>query len=378
MRNKDGPQAGLRSGVFHTVLILLGLGLVMVYSASAVLAREQGLEYNPYFFKQCFAAAVGLVAMTIVMHADYRLLSKPIVVYAIVLSVLVLLVAVLFAPAINNSRRWLFVGGISIQPSEIAKPVLVAFIAYQIARKKERLSSYAFLIPASFATALMATLVLMGGDLGTSVLLCIPPFLMIVLAGISMRFLAIGAGMLLPIVGVSIMLVPYRLERWLAFRNPEADPQGSGFQALQSLIAIGSGGLFGLGPGNSMQKLFFLPSPHADFIFSILAEELGMIGALVLLGLFGVLLWRGVVAGLGAPDDLGRYLAWGLTSMIVVQALLHVSVALSLLPTTGVPLPLISHGGSSMVITLTACGLVLNVSKHSLSRHPTEVSWLAA
>ena len=146
---------------------------------------------------------------------------------------------------------------------------------------------------------------------------------------------------------------------------------------LQSLIAVGSGGLFGLGPGNSMQKLYFLPSPHADFIFSIVAEELGLIGALGLLALFGVLLWRGVVAGIRAQDDLGRYLAWGFTALLVVQALLHVSVALGLLPTTGIPLPFISHGGSSLVVTLTACGVILNVSQHRLFQRPPEESWLS-
>ncbi len=363
--------------LFTAVMLLLGLGLVMVFSASAALARERGLAYNPFFVKQCMAAAIGLAAMFLVMHVDYRWLRRPVVAYALGLGALALLVAVLFAPTLNNSRRWFFVGGVSVQPSELAKVALVAFIAYQIDRKKDRLSSYAFLIPASFATALAATLVLAGRDLGSAVLLCLPPFLMIVLAGISLRYLAIGGAMLLPVIGVAILLVPYRLKRWTAFLDPESDPLGSGFQVLQSLIAVGSGGLFGLGPGNSMQKLYFLPSPHADFIFSIVAEELGFIGSLVVIGLFGVLLWRGVLAGARVHDDLGRYLAWGLTAMLVAQALLHISVALALLPTTGIPLPLISHGGSSLVATLIACGIILNVSQHAVSP-PWGKAWLAA
>ncbi|HEX9737286.1 MAG TPA: putative peptidoglycan glycosyltransferase FtsW [Thermoanaerobaculia bacterium] len=364
--------------LFTTVLLLAGLGLVMVFSASAVMAKGRGFALNPFFVKQCLAAAIGLAAMFAVMHADYRWLRRPAVVYALLLGALVLLVAVLFAPTLNNSRRWFFVGGVSVQPSELGKLALVAFVAYQVERKKDRLSSYGFLIPASFATALMATLVLMGGDLGTAVLLCLPPLVMIVLAGVSWRFLLVGAGMLLPILGVSVLLVPYRLRRWLAFFDPESDPLGSGFQVLQSLIAVGSGGLFGLGPGNSVQKLYFLPSPHADFIFAIIAEELGLLGALGLLALFAVLLWRGVLAGFQAPDDLGRYLAWGFTSLLVVQALLHASVALALVPTTGIPLPFISHGGSSLVTTLVACGVILNVSQHRLTRHPLEASWLTS
>lgn len=364
--------------LFTSVLLLLGLGLVMVYSSSAALANEQGLTHNPYFVKQCLGALIGLATMFVVMHVDYRHLKSPFVVYPALLGVLVLLVAVLFAPTLNNSRRWLFVGGVSMQPSELAKLVLVSFIAYQIYRKKDRLSSYAFLIPVSFATALTATLVLMGGDLGTSVILCLPPFVMIVLAGISLRFLLIGGAMLLPVVLVSILRVPYRFERWMAFLDPASDPLGKGFQPLQSLIAIGSGGIFGLGPGNSMQKLYFLPSPHADFIFSIIAEELGFAGAVVVLGLFATLLWRGVAAGYRAPDDLGRYLAWGFTVQLVTQALLHISVALSLVPTTGIPLPFLSHGGSSLVTSLVACGMILNVSQHRLSRPLMERTWLTA
>ncbi len=350
--------------LFATVLLLTGLGLVMVYSASVLIARERGLAVNLLFAKQLVAAAIGIVAMLVMMHVDYRLLRRPAVIYTLLAGMLVLLIAVLFTPELNESRRWFFIGGISVQPSELAKLVLVLFIAYQIDRKLDRLDSYAFLLPCALATGLMAALVFLGRDLGTPVLICVPAFLMIFAAGVSWRYLALGAGILLPLASLAVIFEPYRLRRFLAFLNPEADPRGFGFQPLQSLIAVGSGGVFGLGPGNSMQKLYFLPSPHADFIFSIVAEELGLLGAAGVLALFALLLWRGVAAGLAAPDTFGRYLAWGLTAMVVAQALVHVSVALSLLPTTGVPLPLISHGGSSLVTTLAACGLILNVSQH--------------
>ncbi|MCP4663010.1 MAG: putative lipid II flippase FtsW [bacterium] len=350
--------------LFVTVLTVTGFGLVMVYSASAVIARERGLSINPFFIKQTIAAALGIALMLVVMHIDYRLLRRPGLVYALVFGVLVLLVAVLFAPTLNNSRRWFFIAGISVQPSELAKLALVPFVAYQIDKKIDRINSYGFLIPTSFATALMASLILAGRDLGTAMLLCLPPFILLILAGISTRYLLAGWAMLLPLIVGAIMLAPYRLKRLLTFLDPEADPLDGGFQLLQSLIAVGSGGIFGLGPGNSVQKLFFLPSPHADFIFSIVAEELGLLGALFVVTLFGVLLWRGVRAGVRAPDALGRYLAWGFTAFLVLQALVHMSVALALVPTTGLPLPFISHGGSSLVTTLVACGVILNVSQH--------------
>lgn len=352
-------------GLFSAVLALLGLGLVMVYSASVVLARSAGDGVNPYFLKQVAAALLGLLAMAAAMHFDYRELRRPAVVYGLLGLVLLVLVAALFAPTLNNTRRWLYVGGISFQPSELAKLVLVLYVAYQLDRKSDRVNSVSLLVPCAFATTLAAGLILLGRDLGSALLVLLPPFVMVYLAGLSWRFLAIGGAVVAPMAAVAVLLEPYRLRRLFAFVDPEKDPLGWGFQPLQSLIAVGSGGLTGLGPGNSVQKLYFLPSPHADFIFSIVAEELGFLGAAVVLGLVGVLLWRGLAAGTTAPDAFGRYLAWGLTTLIVVQALLHVSVALSMLPTTGIPLPLVSHGGSSMLVTLIACGLLLNVSQHA-------------
>ncbi len=351
-------------GLFATVLLLTGLGLVMVYSASAVLVRESRLSYNPLFVKQSIAALLGLAAMMAAMHVDYRLLRRPIVIYSLMFGVMVLLAAVLFTPEINNAQRWFFIAGVSVQPSELAKLVLIPYIAYQIDRKSDRLDNYACLVPCAGATAVLALLIILGRDLGTTILICIPPVVMLFLAGLRLRYLVAGGLFLLPMAALAVASEPYRIKRFTAFLAPENDPQGAGFQVLQSLIAVGSGGIFGLGPGNSLQKLYFLPSPHADFIYSIVGEELGLLGALAVLSLFAIFLWRGVVAGQRAPEQFGRYLAWGFTSLVVIQALIHVSVSLSLLPTTGVPLPLISHGGSSLLTTLVACGLVLNVSQH--------------
>jgi cell division protein FtsW len=349
--------------LFTTVVLLMFFGLVMVYSASAALSRDHGLGH--FLIKQSLAAGLGLLLMGWLMHVDYRRLREPAVIYTLLGLCLVLLVGVLFSPQLNATRRWFFLAGVSIQPSELAKLALIPFLAYQIEKKEERVNQLSFLIPAGFFTALTASLILLEPDMGTAVLLCATFFLMIFLAGLSWRYILAALAVVPPLLGALVMMEPYRRQRLFAFLDPEKDPLGSGFQALQSLIAVGSGGVFGLGPGKSMQKLFFLPHPESDFIFSIVAEELGMIGALAVVVAFAVLAWRGLAAGAKAPDAFGRYLGWGLTGVLVIQALLNVSVSVALLPTKGIPLPFISYGGSSLVVTLCICGVLLNLSQHA-------------
>lgn len=347
--------------LFTSVAVLVGLGLAMVYSASAIVAG--GRPEGP-LLKQAVAAGIGLVGMLAAMHVDYRRLNRRWVIYSLVGGVLVLLVAALLSPELNNARRWLFIGSFSVQPSELAKLALVAYLAYQISKQEESGFSRAMLLPAGMVAALMAGLVFFGRDLGSAMLLGAVTALMLFLAGLPWLYLGAGLLTLAPMVAASILLVPYRRRRLLAFLDPEQDPLASGFQTLQSLIAVGSGGLFGLGLGESVQKLYFLPYPHSDFVFAIVGEELGMLGALGVLALFGIFLWRGLRAGHRAPDTFGRFLAWGLTGAVVVQALIHISVALALMPATGITLPFISYGGSSLVVTMTACGVILNVSQH--------------
>jgi cell division protein FtsW len=349
--------------LFTTVVLLLSFGLVMVYSASAALARGHGI-FSSFLIKQTLAAGVGLVLMIILMSVDYRHFRRPAVVYTLMGLELMLLVAVFFAPELNATRRWIFVAGVSIQPSELAKLALVPFLAYLIEKREEQVNSPAFLLPAALFTCLLAGLILLQPDMGTAVLLGTTAFLLAFLAGLSWKYLACAFALVPPLIAALVWMEPYRRERLFAFIDPEKDPLGSGFQALQSLIAVGSGGVFGLGAGKSMQKLYFLPHPESDFIFSIVAEELGMLGALAVVAAFGVLAWRGVRAGLKAPDLLGRYLGWGFTGVLVIQALINVSVTIALLPTKGIPLPFISYGGSSLVVTLCACGVLLNVSQH--------------
>ncbi|HEV8239252.1 MAG TPA: putative lipid II flippase FtsW [Thermoanaerobaculia bacterium] len=350
--------------LFTTVLVLVGFGLVMVYSASAAIARESGSAWNPFLVKQAVAAVVGVALMLAVMHLDYRRLREPWVVYLLLLGALALLVAVLFAPQLNYTHRWLFLGGVSVQPSEIAKLALVVFLAYQLERKPDRVNQRELLVPALGAAGLMALLVLLEPHMSAALVLAGVTCLLLFLAGLSWRYIGVAMAIVLPVAAAAAWLSPYRRLRLLTFLDPERDAQGSGYQIMQSLIAVGSGGVFGRGLGHGAQKLYFLPYPHTDFIFSIVGEELGLIGALGVLALFAVVAWKGAQAGMRAPDAFGRYLAWGLTGLVVMQALMHCSVVVSLLPSTGVPMPFLTYGGSALVTALVASGLVLNVSQH--------------
>jgi len=350
--------------LFTTIVLLMIFGLVMVYSASAALGREAAFGFNSFLVKQTVAAGLGLVLMIWLMYVDYRVLRRPEVIYGLLGGVLFLLIAVLFMPELNNTRRWFHFSGISLQPSELAKLALIPFLAYLIEKREGEINRASFLLPSLLFTALLAGLILLEPDMGTAVLLGTTAFLMIFLAGISWRYLAPALALIPPLIVALVWMEPYRRERFFAFLDPEKDPLGSGFQALQSLIAVGSGGVLGLGSGQSVQKLYFLPHPESDFIFSIIAEELGMLGALAVVAAFAVLAWRGILAGLRAPDTFGRFLGWGFTGVLVIQALLNVSVVVALLPTKGIPLPFISYGGSSLVVTLCACGVLLNVSQH--------------
>jgi cell division protein FtsW len=347
--------------LFLAVMCLVCIGLTMVYSATAAMTRD---ALNPFLVKQAVAALLGLAVMVALMHADYRILRSPVVAWSVLGFALALLVLVLFSPALNDTNRWLFVGGISIQPSEIAKLALICFLAVQIERKADRLGSAEFLLPVLFAVGAMVLLVLQQPNLSAALLIATVAVIVAFLGGLPWRLLAALGALAVPLVVGAIVVAPYRLERVLAYLDPDKDVLGANFQASQSLIAVGSGGLWGRGLGSSVQKLHFLPYPHADYVFSILAEEMGLIGAVAVLVLFGIVAWRGIRAGLRAPDLLGRHLAWGITSLLVVQALLHVSVVLAMLPSTGVPLPFIAYGGSAMVVMLAACGLLLNVSQH--------------
>ncbi len=348
--------------MFTSITLLTVFGLAMVASASS--PKALGDPVNLQLVKQMLAALLGAVVMGVTMHLDYTWLRRKQVVYGILLATVALLVSVYFMPQLNNVHRWIFIGGVSFQPSELAKLTLVIYLAYLIGSRGEEIEQPTFLVPAGVVMLLLSGLIL-GQDLGTGGLLLATGALMLFLGGLPLRYVTAAAVIGLGVLVLLIAFEPYRLERVTTFLDPSASPLGGGFQPLQSLIAVGTGGLSGLGPGGSVQKLHFLPHAESDFIFSIICEELGFVGALATLCAFSLLIWRGIVAGLAAPDEFGSALAWGLTGMLGMQALAHVSVALALLPPTGVPLPFISYGGSSLVVTLAASGLLLNVSQHA-------------
>jgi cell division protein FtsW len=356
--------------LLHTTLALCFVGAVMVYSASAVVAREQFGGAHIFLLKQLVWLALGLGGMFWLSTQDYHRLRQPAVIFSGLAAVLLLLVAVFFLDKSHETHRWIRVGGVGIQPSELAKLVTILYLAWFLEmRLKPRRAGVNDLLyglaPAMGPVVLMAGLVVMQPDFGTAVHIFSIAVAMLFVAGMSPLYVAGALAAAAPVVYFLIVRVSYRYERVIAFFNPEADPMGRGFQLMQSLIAVGSGGLVGVGLMESKQKLFYLPEAHTDFIYAVICEELGFLGGLAVIALFGIYGWRGVRAALAAPDDFGRFLALGITIMVVGQALINLSVVLGLLPTKGIPLPFISYGGSSLLVTMLATGVLLNVSQHA-------------
>jgi len=356
--------------LFFSTLALCVMGAVMVFSASAVTALSQTGSAYGFFLRQVAALVIGLAGMVALSRMDYRLLRRPHVVITSLGVVLVLLLAVLMLDRAHATHRWVRFGPASLQPSEFAKLAAIIFLAWFLEPRVKPGGGgvnrvWETLVPAIAPVVVLAALVVIEPDLGTSLMILLVAGAMLFEAGLSLRFLAGAIAAALPVIYLLIARVPYRYNRLMAFLHPEQDPQGAGFQLLQSLIAVGSGGFFGVGLMASRQKLFYLPEAHTDFIFAVLSEELGFIGAAVVVGLFAVYGWRGLRAALHAPDDFGRMLAMGITFLVVGQALVNLSVVVGLMPTKGIPLPFISYGGSSLVVMLLATGVLLNISQYA-------------
>ena len=352
--------------LFTTTVLLVALSVVMVYSASAAVALDK--FQRPYLFliKQGMWAALGLAVLFIVMRIDYRTYREPVFIWSCLGIVTLSLVAVLFSPPVNNARRWFGIAGIGVQPSELAKLAAIFFIAALLERRMHRINEIKYaLAPIGLLVFTLFGLIILEPDFGTSMSLVLIAAVMVFAAGLNYRYIAGAVLCAIPPVALLVMGTAYRRQRVLTFLDPWRDPLGAGFQVIQSIIAVGSGGVLGRGLMNGVQKLFFLPEPHTDFIYSVISEELGLIGATAVLLCFALITWRGLKVALRAPDTFGALLALGLTTMVAVQALFNISVALGLLPTKGIPLPFVSFGGSSLIINLLGMGILLNVSQHS-------------
>jgi cell division protein FtsW len=351
--------------LFIATLLLVCASVVMVYSASAIVALER--YQQPYLFltKQVMWALLGLAVLWIAMRIDYRNYRNDAFVWVLLGVVGLTLVGVLFSAPVNGTRRWFGIGGLGVQPSELAKIACVLFTALILERRMHRIDELSYsLLPILIVMAGMVGLVLLQPDFGTAVSLLLIVAAMVFAAGLHYRYFIGSLLAMVPVVYVVLMSAPYRRRRLMAFWDPWADPLGDGFQIIQSLIAVGTGGVFGRGLMEGVQKLFYLPEPHTDFIFAVIGEELGLVGATIVLACFCLIAWRGVRIALRAPDSFGSFVALGLTVMIVVQAFVNMSVVLGLLPTKGIPLPLVSAGGSSLLISLLGMGVLLNISQH--------------
>ncbi len=353
--------------LFAATVGLALFGVVMVYSASAVTAeRETGSQFH-YVIKQSIWTVIGLAVMFTVMQINYKHWKNRYFVYGLLLITTLLLMSVFAFASVNGAHRWIKLRYFSIQPSELAKVSLVIFLAYFLERRAgEEGQFWTTFMPCALVTALLAGLVVIEPDLGTALMLGVVFVVIVYIAGARLKHLAIGAVPAVVALSGLLIFVPFRLRRLVTFLDPWADPQGSGFQVVQSLIAVGSGGPNGLGFAQGKQKMLFLPFAHSDFIFAVIGEELGLVGALAVIAVFALFLWRGIRTSLLAPDRFGMLLSLGLVIGIVTQALFNMSVVLSLVPTKGIPLPFISYGGSSLVPTLAAVGILLNISQQGV------------
>ncbi len=357
-------RVGVDKWLFGVTLVLVVIGLLMVFSSSAVMAQERyGSAYN-FVSRQAVWALAGLVAMTLLMRIDYRRFNRPQVVFPAIGVTVVLLVAVFAMRNSHGAHRWIGLGGLSFQPSELAKPTLVLFLAWWLQSRMHAIEDVrGTIVPAALPSLLFILLIVKEPDLGTALVCAAVTALMLYLAGMNFKYLGYAALAASPVLYFLLFRVKFRRDRLLAFINPEADPLGKGFHIIQSLIAVGTGGLRGLGYMEGRQKLFYLPEPHTDYIYANISEELGLIGALIVVALFVVLGYRGIRAAVRSTDPFARLLAFGITTAILIQAFFNISVVLAMVPTKGITLPFVSYGGTSLFITLASVGVLLNITR---------------
>lgn len=350
-------------GLLYTIVILLAIGVVMVYSASSYFAMVNEGDSMAYLKKQGLFAILGLIAMFIIANFDYHKLKKLTVPLIIVTPVL--LVAVYAFPAVKGAQRWIRLGPLSFQPSELAKYAVVIILAYMITNKGEQIKEFwKGIVPCFLVGGFFAALILAQKNLSIAAVTGFVTFIMVFIAGARKRFMF---GVITPLIVFAgaffTLFEDYRRRRLLNFINPWKDPAGDGYQLIQSFYALGAGGVTGLGIGQSRQKTLYMPEPHNDFIFSIIGEELGLIGCTIVILLFVIFVYRGIKIAMSAKDEYGTLLAVGITSIIGLQAIINIAVVTGSMPVTGVPLPFISYGGTALVFNLMAMGILLNISR---------------
>lgn len=367
--------------LFAIVTGLALFGAAMVYSASAMIALRESQSQFTYFYKQLVFTLVGLAIMFVVSKIAYSRYQLPWFVYGFTGVTVVLLLAVFAFPSINGARRWIRFAGLSFQPSEMAKLALPLFLAFFLTKNERTVGDLrATVLPCILVMALLAGLVFIEPDLGTVIVLCAIFSAVYFAAGA--KLLHIASVIAVMVVGAlgAVLLAPWRVQRLMAFLDPFSHSDDAGYQVVQSLMAIGSGGIAGEGFAQGQAKLFYLPYPYSDFIFAVVGEEFGLIGALAIVLAFGLLLWRGTRAAMNARDRFGMLLGIGVITGIIVQALFNISVVTSIVPAKGIPLPFISYGGTSVVLTMVAVGVLLNISQGAgkADHRETEVQTVTA
>ena len=358
-------RVGVDKWLFGVVLLLVLFGLVMVFSASAVIAKaESGSPYK-YVAKQAMYALLGMVALAVLMKVDYRRYNSSRFIFPALAITTLMLVGVFAMPKLNHTHRWFKFGSFfTFQPSELATPLVVLFLAWFLQTRIYKMDDWkGTILRAALPPLVFIALIMKEPDLGTALVCAAVTMAMLYLAGMQVKWIGLGVLASSPVMYYMLWLVPFRKHRIQVFFHPEMDPLGKGFHVMQSLIAVGTGGLRGLGLMEGRQKLYFLPEAWTDFIFANISEELGFLGAVVLVGLFVAFGYRGLRAAYLSTDPFGRFLAFGLTIAILIQAFFNMSVAVNLLPTKGITLPFISFGGTSLFVTLACMGVLLNITR---------------
>lgn len=362
---KQARRGKMDFWIFITIAILLAMGTIMVFSSSAAYAYSRFGDTYYFLKRQLIWLAVGFVAMMVTANFDYRRYAKmsP---WLIGITLVLLILTALVGFELNGAKRWLGTSSFSFQPSEILKITLIMFLAYVMSKNYRKMGTFltGFIMPIAI-TGSFALILYKQPHMSCALIIVAVTAIMMVLAGTKIRYFAAAVAAMIPVIIGIVLKMPYIMERVLTFLDPFADTSDSGYQIIQSLYAIGSGGLFGRGIGRSLQKYLYLPEPYNDFILSILAEELGFVGVVAVIFLFGLLIWRGFRVANNAPDRFGSLMAAGITALIAVQVVINIAVVTSSMPVTGMPLPFFSYGGTSLVFLMADMGILLNISRYA-------------